>query len=319
MFPNNSQVENTVVDTRLAVRRKLLTSLVAGSGALVLAACNRGGSDSSDPAAVANRSRSPRSRASSSNAANSASPASSAGTSASSSTTTTAGALQSTIGDAAQQMQMPHEAKPNGVPDGYAWAEAPIVRQPTPPSNFTAMTGWGEIQCAVGSATTATAATAQLRNFRTYVLGSSGQLTLVQDQGSLDGAQYLPTFADNTTFPTQMTNSGGVTTVALNPTRAFHFYPDRAAIPPGTQGVVVTVEAKISAPVGVADPNINSSYILALGADWWQSMTAEWDYFKTNYLVGSGRFVFLTTSWQGFTFTSIKNASASVLATPFAC
>ena len=312
MFANNNQIENTVVDTRNAVRRKLLGSLIAGGGALVLAACGGGGSgsDSSDVAAVANRSRRGLGGASSASAASA--PA------AASSTATSTGPLQSTIGEAIAQMQLPHMANPNGVPLSYEWAAGPVVAEPTPPSNFTAMTGWGEIQFAAGAGTTAAADTAQLRNFMVYVLDSSGQLTLVQDQGSLDGAQYLPTFANNTTFPTQMTNSAGVTTVTLDPTKAFQFYPDRAAIPPGTQGVVVTVEAKISAPVGVTDPNINSSYILALGADWWQSMTAVWDDLTTNYLVGNGRFVFLTTSWQSFTFTSIQGTSAAVAATTFA-
>jgi polygalacturonase len=74
MFPNNNKVENTVVDTRSAVRRKLLTSLLAGSGALVLAACGGGGSDSSNLDAVADRSRG----GGSSRPASSASPASSA-------------------------------------------------------------------------------------------------------------------------------------------------------------------------------------------------------------------------------------------------
>ncbi|WP_188131054.1 hypothetical protein [Paraburkholderia panacisoli] len=312
MFPNHNQVENTVVDPRIAVRRKLLASLIAGGGALVLAACGGGGSDSSVPDAVANRSRRGGSGASS------ASPASSASTAANTSAGSSA-PLQSTIGAAVQQMQMAHQAKPNGVPDGVAWAMAPVLEYPTPPSNFTAMTGWGEIQCAVGAANTATAATVEMRNFRTYAMDSSGQLTLVQNQGSLDGALMLPTFADNTTFPTQLTNSGGITTTTLDPTKAFHFYPDRSTIPAGTQRLVVTMEAKISAPAGVTNPSIDNSYILMLGADWWESMTAQWNYLTTNFLCGSGRFVYLTTSWQAFTFTSIQNPSASVAATPFVC
>jgi hypothetical protein len=58
MLPNNTQADtqadNTVVGTRIATRRKLLTSLIAGSGAFVLAACG-GGGDGATPDSVADR------------------------------------------------------------------------------------------------------------------------------------------------------------------------------------------------------------------------------------------------------------------------
>ncbi|SED08580.1 hypothetical protein SAMN02787142_2521 [Burkholderia sp. WP9] len=308
MLLNNKQVINTAVAPRIAMRRKFLTSLVAGGGALVLAACGGGGSDSSNPDAVANRWRK------SSGGASSTSPTSSASAPAAASSSTAAtGTLQSTVGEAAAQMLMAHEANPNGVPLSYDWAAAPVIWQPTPPSDFTAMTSWGEIQFAAGPGTTATADTAQLRNFKTYVLNSSGQLTLVQNEGSIGGALNLPTFAGNTDFPSQISNSSGVTTLGLDPTKAFQFVPpNRVPIPAGTQGVVVTVEARISSPAGATDPNINTSFILSLGADWWQSMTAQW---PNNTGVGQGRFVFLTTEWQTFTFTSIQKPSAALAAT----
>jgi hypothetical protein len=306
MFLNDKIVENAVENSRIAMRRKLLTSLVAGGGALVLAACGGGGGDSSSAEAVANRGRNGRGTSSTSTTSSSSTTASSA----SSGSTTS---LQTTVGNAAAQMLLPHEANPNGVPLDYDWAAAPVIWQSTPPSGYTAMTGWGEIQFAAGTGTTAAADTAQLQNFNTYLVSSSGQVTLVQDQGSIDGMQNLPTFANNTAFPTTMSNSGGVTTVLLEPTEAFQFYPpNRTTIPSGTVGVVVTVEARISPPSGATDPNINKSYILALGADWWQSMTAQW---PNNTGVGNGRFVYLTTEWQTFTFTSIKNPSTALAAT----
>jgi hypothetical protein len=314
MLSKNNQVENTAVESRTAVRRKLLGSLVAGSGALVLAACGGGGSDSSGADAVANRGSRGRNNSSSSSAASSTSAASSAST-----TTATTDTGSTTVGAAIQQMQMPHEALPNGVPTSYDWAAAPVVWQAAPPAGFTAMTGWGQIQFASGAGTTAAADTVQLRNFITYALNSSGQLTVVQNQGTIAGSLMLPTFANNTSFPTQMTNAGGVTTVTLNPNESFQFWPtNRSPLPAGTQALVVTCEAKISPPAGATDPNINKSYILSLGADWWQSMTAQWNSsYSTNAGVGNGRFVYLTTDWQGITFTSIQNASAALSATSF--
>ncbi|WP_321795577.1 hypothetical protein [Caballeronia sp. J97] len=88
MLSNNTQADtqadNTVVDTRIATRRKLLTSLIAGSGAFVLAACG-GGGDNSAADSVADRWR----RRNTDSSASSATPASSAS---SASTTTSASA-----------------------------------------------------------------------------------------------------------------------------------------------------------------------------------------------------------------------------------
>lgn len=304
MLPNQNQAENTVVDTRIAVRRKLLASLIAGGGALVLAACGGGSSDSSQPDAVANRSRR-------------------GGTAANPSTDNTADTLQSTIGDAAQQMQMPHEARPWGVAVSpqFPWADAPIVYNPTPPAGMTAMIGFGDVHFAEGAPTPVGGDTIQLRNFKTYILTSSNQLVLVQNPDTITGAQYYPDYRDDTHFQAQMSNSGGVTSVVLDPAMTFHFFPaDRIQIDPANvKGVVVAVEAKVSSPAGTTDPNINNLYLMGMGADWWTTVNAQWDNQTTNPGVGDGRYVFLTTSWQAYTFTSIKAPSASVAAMSFAC
>jgi hypothetical protein len=277
------------MDEKMAVRRKLLGSIIAGSGALALGACG-GGNDSSADGAVSKRT-----------VVDAATP----------STTT--------VGTAAIQMWYAHEAYPNGVPLSYDWAAAPVIQTPTPPAGFTAATGWGEVQFVAGPGTTAAADIVYIRNFRTYTLNSDDTLTLLQNEGSLDGSLMLPTFADNTSFPTTISNSNGVTQATLDPTKAFQFWPtDRVTIPVGTQGVITACEAKIAMPAGSSgDSNIDRSYILALGADWWLSLSAPWDNFKTNAGAGSGRFVYLTTYWQGFTFTTITNASDALSNTVF--
>ncbi|KXU93640.1 hypothetical protein CR51_28845 [Caballeronia megalochromosomata] len=102
MLPNTTQADNQADNTRIATRRKLLTSLIAGSGAFVLAACGGGGSDGSVADSVADRWRkkntgsastaTPASSASSASATTTASaPAASSSTSAAS--TSTAGTI----------------------------------------------------------------------------------------------------------------------------------------------------------------------------------------------------------------------------------
>ena len=73
MLPNLTQADNQADNTRIATRRKLLTSLIAGSGAFVLAACG-GGSDGGAADSVADRWR----RRNNNGGASTATPASSA-------------------------------------------------------------------------------------------------------------------------------------------------------------------------------------------------------------------------------------------------
>ncbi|MFC6313266.1 hypothetical protein ACFQBP_38235, partial [Paraburkholderia dipogonis] len=56
MIKNTPAARLPVSNTELTVRRKFLTSLLAGGGAFVLAACG-GGGDSASPDAVADRYR----------------------------------------------------------------------------------------------------------------------------------------------------------------------------------------------------------------------------------------------------------------------
>jgi hypothetical protein len=291
----------------------LLAWTIAGSGAVVLLSACGGGSDSSTPDSVANRARRNHGSGGNTSAAASSSTAASSTTAASTGSTP----AQSTIGAATQEMQMAHEAKPNGVATSYQWANGPDITNAYPPAGMTAMTGWGDIQFAVGAPQPAGTTTAQLRNFKTYVLTSSG-LQLMQSPSALGGGLQNPDFSNDTYYPTQMSSSGGVTSVVLDPSKSFQFFPTtRENIPSGTLGVVTTVEAQISSSTN--DPNINKEFILALGADWWTTLTANWDNNKTNPGVGDGRYVFLTTSWQCYTFTSITGESPTVAATPFAC
>jgi hypothetical protein len=299
-----------VIDSRTAMRRKLLGSLIAGGGSLLLAACG-GGSESTDPTAVANRFRIKHG-----NAGSAASAPSATNAAASSTATSTPTVGQTTIGAAAQQMKMPHEARPYGIAHSaqFPWADAPMVYNATPPAGMNAMIGFGDIHLASGAPTPLAGDTAQIRNFKTYLLMASGELQLVQNPTTLTGAQYYPDYSNDTNFPAQMTNSNGVTSVVLAPDRTFHFFPEsRVQIDaPNVKGVVVTMEAKVSSPTGSTDPNINKTYLMGVGADWWTNVNAQWDNQTTNPGVGDGRYVFMTTDWQGFSFTSILNPSATV-------
>jgi len=230
--------------------------------------------------------------------------------------------LQSTIGDAVRQMQQPHQADPNGVPPSYSWAAQPVIQAGNrPPANFKAITGWGQVFLA--SDTSPIKRTISLRNFKTYVLNNANQLVPVQSATSLDGSQFNTDYANNANTPASISNTAsGLTTVPTDPTKSFQFWPSegKAAFDPSTlKGIIVAVEAKIDAPAGTTDPLINNNYVLSVGADYWLATNSVWDNYRSSAGVGTGRFTFLTTSWQCYTMTTITGQDLTILPMAFAC
>lgn len=214
------------------------------------------------------------------------------------------------ISAAVAQMQLPHEAIPSGVPNGYSWQCDPVIDAGnTPPSGFAAITGWGEVYLATGAKPVNRQVS--FRNFRTYILTTADALTLVQSMDSVVGALFNPDYQGNVNVPAVVASSKGVTTVTAEAAYAFQFWPpNKASIDPATlAGVIVVTEAMIAAD----GPVSNDDYVLALGADYWVAVDSVYGDGKNNVGVATGRFCYLTDSWQSFTMTTISPAQCASL------
>ncbi|SMG44105.1 hypothetical protein [Paraburkholderia susongensis] len=231
-------------------------------------------------------------------------------------------ALQSTIGDAVQQMQMAHEATPTGVPPSYSWqAQSVIQAGNRPPGGFHAITGWGQIFRASGAAPVTL--NVSLRNFRTYLLQTSGDLQLLQSTNTLDGAQFNPDYQGNVNTPAEIgVDSNGYTSVVTNPNLAFQFWPSAGKVNFNSRnlaGIVVVVEARINPANGQAAADVDNKYILSVGADYWAAVNSVWDNYRSSAGVATGRFQFLTTEWKCFTMTTVPERNSAALPVLFAC
>jgi hypothetical protein len=196
---------------------------------------------------------------------------------------------------------------PMGVPTSYSWYSGSSgATGSTPPSNFSAVTGWGQIYPEAGT-TVDPSASVQIENFQTYVLLTSGAWVLVQNQSTdpISGAHYVADFSGNANVPWKETTSsdGSVSVDAPQSGYNDHFYPGtRGTYAPGTvAGVFVEASMKTS------DPNAN--LVANLGADWWQSSNAPFvSGFANNPGAGMSDWVKLTTSYQDLYFTSLSAA-----------
>jgi hypothetical protein len=230
--------------------------------------------------------------------------------------------LTITIAEAVRHMKMPHEAIPYGVPASYSWRSQPIAGGSDPGArDFRSMTGWGQIFRADG--TKPISLRVSLRNLRTYVLTTSGNLERVQSENSFDGAQFVTDYKGNQHTQANIgRDAQGNIDVTTNPFAAFHFWPTspRAAInPQAVRGVIVTLEAKIDPEPGSTDTKLSKRLVLSVGADYWLAMDSNWDNYRTNRAIGVGRFEYITTQWKCFTMTTITREDARILSTPILC
>jgi hypothetical protein len=70
-------------------------------------------------------------------------------------------------------------------------------------------------------------------------------------------------------------------------------------------------------PDGV-DDRADAKYLMSVGGDWWESMTAVWDNWTTNYDMGIGRFRFITPDWKGYNMISLPEEDIRKNPPPFA-
>lgn len=215
--------------------------------------------------------------------------------------------LQTIIND----MTLPHEGRPMGVPASYGWVRKPVMGLGNhPPATWHAITAWGQLYVdAKGNPARNTRV--QIRRMQTYILSKrDGRWRRVQNSEGVDGAAFREDFRDNINKPANLRHlPDGSVSVTAGGGYNFHFWPTdgRASInPQDIAGVFVTVEARLI----VGDPKkpddrSRARYLLSVGADYWVNRHANWDHFKTNDAVAMGRFKYVTVKWQAFNCTTL--------------
>jgi hypothetical protein len=207
-------------------------------------------------------------------------------------------------------MTLPHEGSPHGVPLNYDWAVRPRVGMGNHPGTFRAMTAWGQIY-EDSSGNPASNSRVQIRNMRAYLLGKKdGQWRVLQTSRKVEGSGYREDFADDANKPPDMRQEPDTTvSVTAGDGYNYHFWPStgRASIDPNdVGGIFTTVQARlILGDSAKQDDSAAARYLLSMGGDYWLSLSAQWDNFKTNGDIGIGRFKTVRPEWQAFNMTSL--------------
>jgi hypothetical protein len=205
---------------------------------------------------------------------------------------------------AVDDMTLPHQGYPHGVPASYDWAQGPVERSQAIPGRFHAVVAWGQVyedRCGNPAHNTRV----QIKDIRIYLLDRwGGTWRLLQHARRVAGAAYRESFSPPIHRPADIRSEpdGGISVKAGGGFN-FHFYsPDRARIrPKHVAALLATVQARLIVDDPTRpDDRSHARYILSVGADLWRDTVIEYDRDENNPDMGMGRFRYVTPDWQSF-------------------
>jgi hypothetical protein len=200
------------------------------------------------------------------------------------------------------------EGFPAGVPRSYSWYKGwNAGGEMTPPADFTAVEGWGQVYPKVGAAAADSDpnATVEVANAKTYVHLQMGQWKLVQDQSTLQltGGHFVSDFAGNEATPMKVIPLARGHTAFDVPPAGYnnHFwYKSRGTYAAGTVDAVY-----VQMDMRVTDSNLK--LVAMVGADWWRDASAPYlDDHSNNPGIGGTNWVELSTQWKTLGYYSMS-------------
>jgi hypothetical protein len=217
---------------------------------------------------------------------------------------------QNTIDDVIGDITLPHEGLPHGA-SHFDWGKKPRAGAKNPPAGWTAAIAWGQLYEWIGG-NSATNTRVQIRDLKMYYLSKTdNKWHELQKSLLVEGAAYREDFADDESKPANIRKEpDGSISVTAGDGYNFHFWPKsgRVLIPKDdVLACFVTVQCRlILNDLNGFDDRDSARYLMSVGGDWWQSMTAQWDNWTTNADMGIGRFRFVTKEWQGHNLITLS-------------
>jgi len=229
---------------------------------------------------------------------------------------------QTSLEEIISDMVEPHEGRPHGMPANYDWALNPRYGTESPPETWNAAIAWGQLYEWI-EGNPATNTRVQIRDLEMYYLSKTDlQWHALQQAVEVSGAAYVEDFAgDVNKLADKRKENDGSISVTCGDGYNFHFWPKqgRTVYPKNdVKGCYVTVRARLimNDPDGNDDRD-SARYVMSVGGDWWESLTAVWDNWTTNKDIGIGRFRFVTPEWKSFNMITLPGDTVRKYVPPF--
>ena len=201
-------------------------------------------------------------------------------------------------------MFLRHEGLPAGVPDDYDWKKRPILGAGAKvPTGWNVITSWGQVYAEETFPNPDIAfplVRVHIKDLQLFILRNNGTWELYQDVQSPIGYLYVESFDDDEHHPTEIRDEpGGGISVKAGSGFNFHFYPEKweGIYGNNVKAVFVVCKARLIGTENYENPE--PKYLVNVGADYWRYMGCALTP-ENNWVVGIGRFKYVTTEWQFF-------------------
>jgi hypothetical protein len=198
-----------------------------------------------------------------------------------------------------------HDGLPLGVPANFSWFGGPEIQLATPPPGWNAMLGWGQVYSDSSQPTPPPNLRIHIADMKIYGL-TGGEWRVLQNVHLFSGSYYAADYGGGAVAATERPEAEGGVSVHPHAGRPYHFFPrNRVQIPPGLEGVVVTITARLTLndPSG-PDTRAEARLMLGAGLDWFAGLAGN-----TNTR-GScvGPMIWLTSEFKTYTCHTFKDA-----------
>ncbi|WP_163132057.1 hypothetical protein [Agarivorans sp. Alg241-V36] len=208
-------------------------------------------------------------------------------------------------------MSLPHQMLPSGVPSSYDWSHVPRIGYGNYPGEFSAFLSWGQAYLAAGSEPVDNVRI-QIAHLTSYVLDSEDSLWYVlQSSSDIDGHYYREDFVDDENKIADLRKEELGSSVTVTADYNFHFWPKTSGRKAISESRIAGVISVVAARLVLADPSgpdnrDQAQYLMSVGSDYWLDKQAGWQQWTTNGDVGIGRFSCIGNDWQWFTMHTLS-------------
>lgn len=208
-------------------------------------------------------------------------------------------------------MTLPHEPRPAGVPVSYDWGLKPRVGMGNDSKGFRAFIPWGQLYEAEGG-NPAKNTKVELRTLKGYWLSKkTGKWSLLStsDREGIEGNAYVADFKDDVNKPSGARVVGKGVVVGAGGGYNYHFWPKNGRVsidPDDIAGIFTTCEARlVRDDPAKPDDRDRARLVLSIGGDYWKALDSQWDQLKTNGDAGIGRFRLVRKEWGWFNMCTL--------------
>ena len=224
--------------------------------------------------------------------------------------------------DIINDMHLPSEGLPAGVPGSYDWKYKPRLNYGiNPPKGWNAVLAWGQVYAYEKQPNPNKdfpLVRVHLKDIQLYVYRNDGSWKLVQNDENPQGFSYIEDFTNDKHKPTKIQyEEGGGISIQAGSGYNFHFWPSRGRNRINTndiRGIFAVCKARL---IGTENYSSVPKYLMNMGADYWRDVRVAWrPGMVNNDDIGIGRFKFITTEWQYFTMHTFSKEEAEKIVFP---